>query len=122
MQINRRNFIGSLLAATAGFAILPGAGRLWVPKRLIFRRWIGVKHVVGNLHPHGPPWYNTKGAAMLAPWRRHDETDELITIGQLQKGLRGQLRYDDTNLIICYSNIKGEDGVDRAYEYTLNET
>ena len=27
--MNRRNFIGGLLAAEAGFTILPGAGRVW---------------------------------------------------------------------------------------------
>ena len=27
--MNRRNFFGTLLAASAGFAILPGAGRIW---------------------------------------------------------------------------------------------
>lgn len=27
--MNRRNFFGALLAASAGFAILPGAGRIW---------------------------------------------------------------------------------------------
>ena len=32
-MVNRRNFINGLLAASAGFFILPGAGRLWVPQR-----------------------------------------------------------------------------------------
>ena len=31
--MDRRNFIGSLLVAGAGFFVLPGAGRLWVPER-----------------------------------------------------------------------------------------
>src|SRR6476661_6986496 len=29
--MNRRNFIGTVLAIGAGFSILPGAGRLWMP-------------------------------------------------------------------------------------------
>lgn len=33
MIVSRRNFISGLLAAGAGFTILPGAGRIWkVPK------------------------------------------------------------------------------------------
>jgi hypothetical protein len=38
MALNRRNFIGNLLAATAGFAILPAAkthSRIWVPDRQV---------------------------------------------------------------------------------------
>ena len=31
--MNRRNFISNLLTATAGFTILPGAGRVWVARR-----------------------------------------------------------------------------------------
>ena len=31
--MNRRNFISNLLTATAGFTILPSAGRLWVAKQ-----------------------------------------------------------------------------------------
>lgn len=31
--MNRRNFIGGMLAATAGFSILPGSGRIWKAKR-----------------------------------------------------------------------------------------
>ena len=30
--MNRRNFFQSILAIGAGFTILPGAGRLWVPR------------------------------------------------------------------------------------------
>ena len=29
---SRRNFLKGILAAGAGFAILPGAGRLWTPR------------------------------------------------------------------------------------------
>lgn len=35
--MNRRNFLGSLLAIGAGFTILPGAGRVWVPSREIVK-------------------------------------------------------------------------------------
>ena len=33
--MDRRNFIGSLLAVGAGFFVLPSAGRVWVPDRRI---------------------------------------------------------------------------------------
>lgn len=33
VDMNRRNFLGTLLSATAGFSILPGAGRLWKAQR-----------------------------------------------------------------------------------------
>lgn len=33
--MNRRNFIGNLLAATAGFTILPSAGRIWKATRQV---------------------------------------------------------------------------------------
>lgn len=58
MNINRRNFIGSLLAAGAGFMILPPAaeGRIWkasktliVPKKYSDWFWYtedGVRHCV----------------------------------------------------------------------------
>lgn len=36
--MNRRNFIGGLLAAAAGFTILPGAGRVW--KAVITQRMV----------------------------------------------------------------------------------
>lgn len=32
--MNRRSFIELLAAGTAGFAILPGAGRIWIPNRV----------------------------------------------------------------------------------------
>lgn len=31
--MDRRNFIGTLLAVGAGFTVLPGAGRLWIARR-----------------------------------------------------------------------------------------
>jgi len=41
--MNRRNFIRGLLTSAAGFAILPGAGRLWVPEKKIVPayKWMG---------------------------------------------------------------------------------
>jgi len=38
--MNRRNFIGTALAASAGFFILPGANRLWTPRWVILHEWI----------------------------------------------------------------------------------
>lgn len=35
MIVSRRNFISGLLAAGAGFTILPGAGRIWRAERRI---------------------------------------------------------------------------------------
>lgn len=37
MNTTRRNFLGNLLVATAGFAILPGAGRVWRAERVVHR-------------------------------------------------------------------------------------
>lgn len=34
--MNRRNFIGNILAAGAAFSILPGAGRLWKKKEQLW--------------------------------------------------------------------------------------
>lgn len=34
--MNRRNFIGGIIAAGAAFSILPGAGRVWAPKRYVY--------------------------------------------------------------------------------------
>jgi len=41
--MNRRNFIGNLLAIGAGFAVLPGAGRIWRPERsAVIPEWLGL--------------------------------------------------------------------------------
>jgi len=41
MISSRRNFLGSLLVATAGFTILPSAGRVWkVEKKIVRPKWM----------------------------------------------------------------------------------
>ena len=48
--MNRRNFIGNILTATAGFTILPGAGRIWVAKQE-FPGWTEVDSALWNKLP-----------------------------------------------------------------------
>ena len=45
--MNRRNFIGTVLSAGAGFTILPGAGRIWVPQKSEY--YWGLEHYIYNL-------------------------------------------------------------------------
>lgn len=56
--MNRRNFIGNLLALGAGFTILPGAGRLWVPPKLELFRYIPHTYDYDNFHLL--PYYLTR--------------------------------------------------------------
>ena len=67
---DRRNFIGTLLAASEGFMILPGAGRVWKVVRP--DRWIV-----------NPDWVN-------APYRMHLFTRHgmLLEDGSMIKELR----------------------------------
>lgn len=58
--MNRRNFIRGLLAAGAGFAILPGAGRLWKVQ----------KYVVFPGNPNAP--YDVVLLITEDPWKRLD--------------------------------------------------
>jgi len=37
--MNRRNFINGIMVAGAGFMILPGAGRIWVPETILLHHW-----------------------------------------------------------------------------------
>lgn len=59
--MDRRNFIGALLTIGAGFSILPGAGRLWVPERTIILpdhevRSIWETHYVSWADSQVPVW------------------------------------------------------------------
>lgn len=52
--MNRRNFLQGLITASAGFAILPGAGRLWLPT-------MPVVYVREHIYTH--PWLNEQWLA-----------------------------------------------------------
>lgn len=68
--MNRRNFIGNLLAIGAGFTILPGAGRLWVPTDKIIRckfEWFEFPQPYHNYALHGVEigrWSSYKGVSI----------------------------------------------------------